>query len=110
MKVLVIKRDKLGDLLLATPMLAHLKASRPDVQLHLLTNDYNAWVRRWAPVNNIHLFDVHAVLVDSADRTYLSSMQADGVHPNNASPADQDAIAFATLAISGRSPWGGLCS
>jgi hypothetical protein len=33
-----------------------------------------------------------------------------GVHPNNASPADQDAIAFATLAISGRSPWGGLCS
>ena len=44
MKILVIKRDKLGDLLLATPMLAHLKASRPDVQLHLLTNDYNAWV------------------------------------------------------------------
>ena len=32
-----------------------------------------------------------------------------GIHPNNASPADQDAIAFATLAISGRSPWGSLC-
>ena len=32
-----------------------------------------------------------------------------GVRPNLASPADQDAIAVATLAISGRSPWGGLC-
>ena len=31
-----------------------------------------------------------------------------GVRPNLASPADQDAIAFATLAISGRSPWGGI--
>ena len=44
MKVLVIKRDKLGDMLLTTPLLAHLKASRPDAQLHLLANDYNAWV------------------------------------------------------------------
>lgn len=55
MKILVIKRDKLGDLLLTTPLLAHLKASRPDAQVHLLANDYNAWVvaddphidRRW---------------------------------------------------------------
>lgn len=44
MKVLVIKRDKLGDLLLATPMLAHLKASLPGAEIHLLANDYNAWV------------------------------------------------------------------
>lgn len=44
MKVLVVKRDKLGDLLLTTPMLAHLKASRPEAQVHLLANDYNAWV------------------------------------------------------------------
>ncbi|MBK8063571.1 MAG: glycosyltransferase family 9 protein [Betaproteobacteria bacterium] len=44
MKVLVVKRDKLGDLLLATPMLAHLRASRPQAQIHLLANDYNAWV------------------------------------------------------------------
>lgn len=33
-----------------------------------------------------------------------------GVRPNLASPADQDAIALATLALAGRSPWGGLCS
>jgi ADP-heptose:LPS heptosyltransferase len=44
MKVLVVKRDKVGDLLLTTPMLAHLKASRPQAEVHLLANDYNAWV------------------------------------------------------------------
>lgn len=44
MKVLVIKRDKLGDLLLATPMLAQLKRALPGVEVHLLANDYNAWV------------------------------------------------------------------
>lgn len=44
MKILVIKRDKLGDLLLATPMLEHLRASLPGAEIHLLANDYNAWV------------------------------------------------------------------
>jgi len=44
MKVLVIKRDKIGDLLLTTPLLAHLKAGLPGVRTHLLANDYNAWV------------------------------------------------------------------
>jgi ADP-heptose:LPS heptosyltransferase len=44
MKILVVKRDKIGDLLLTTPMLAHLKASRPEAEVHLLANDYNAWV------------------------------------------------------------------
>jgi ADP-heptose:LPS heptosyltransferase len=44
MKALVIKRDKIGDLLLTTPMLAHLNASWPDAQIHLLANDYTAWV------------------------------------------------------------------
>ena len=44
MKVLVIKRDKIGDLLLATPLLAQLKAALPQAETHLLANDYNAWV------------------------------------------------------------------
>jgi heptosyltransferase III len=44
MKILVIKRDKLGDLLLTTPMLARLKAGLPQAEVHLLANDYNAWV------------------------------------------------------------------
>lgn len=44
MKILVIKRDKIGDLLLTTPMLRHLRQSFPNAQIHLLANDYNAWV------------------------------------------------------------------
>ena len=44
MKVLVIKRDKIGDLLLTTPLLALLKSGLPGVETHLLANDYNAWV------------------------------------------------------------------
>ena len=44
MKILVVKRDKIGDLLLATPMLAHLRTSLPDAELHLLASEYNAWV------------------------------------------------------------------
>ena len=55
MKILIIKRDKIGDLLLTTPMLSHLRASLPRAEIHLLANDYNAWVvadhpaidRRW---------------------------------------------------------------
>jgi len=55
LKILVIKRDKIGDLLLTTPLLAHLRAALPAAAIHLLVNDYNAWVvaeepaidRRW---------------------------------------------------------------
>jgi heptosyltransferase-3 len=48
-KILVIKRDKIGDLLLTTPLLAHLKASLPGIETHLLANDYNAWVVKGNP-------------------------------------------------------------
>ncbi len=44
MKILILKRDKIGDMLLMTPMLAHLRRSLPDAEIHLLANDYNAWV------------------------------------------------------------------
>jgi len=44
MKVLVLKRDKIGDLLLTTPLLAQLKAALPQAEIHLLANAYNAWV------------------------------------------------------------------
>lgn len=44
MRVLIVKRDKLGDLLLTTPVLHRLAAARPDFEIHLLANDYNAWV------------------------------------------------------------------
>jgi heptosyltransferase III len=49
MRVLIVKRDKLGDLLLASAVIASMKAVRPDLELHLLANDYNAWVARGDP-------------------------------------------------------------
>ena len=44
MKILIVKRDKLGDMLLTTPMLAWLRETLPQAQVHVLANDYNAWV------------------------------------------------------------------
>lgn len=44
MKILVLKRDKIGDLLLTTPMLEYLRRQLPEAEIHLLANDYNAWV------------------------------------------------------------------
>ncbi|TCV84287.1 glycosyltransferase family 9 protein [Sulfurirhabdus autotrophica] len=44
MKILILKRDKIGDLLLTTPMLSHLRQSLPNAEIHLLANNYNAWV------------------------------------------------------------------
>ena len=44
LRILIVKRDKLGDLLLTTPVLAAIAAARPDAELHILANDYNAWV------------------------------------------------------------------
>lgn len=44
MKILVLKRDKLGDLLLTTPMLAALKTAIPACELHMVASDYSAWV------------------------------------------------------------------
>lgn len=44
MKILILKRDKIGDLLLTTPMLRHVRQSLPQAEIHLLANSYNAWV------------------------------------------------------------------
>lgn len=44
MKLLVVKRDKIGDLLLATPMLRVLRSALPAARIELLASDYNAWL------------------------------------------------------------------
>ncbi|MEO8753108.1 MAG: hypothetical protein ABI624_10555, partial [Casimicrobiaceae bacterium] len=49
MRVLIVKRDKLGDLLLTTSVLDRLRQALPDAQIHLLANDYNAWVAAGHP-------------------------------------------------------------
>jgi heptosyltransferase III len=43
-RVLIVKRDKLGDLLLTMPVIARLASALPHAEIHLLANDYNAWV------------------------------------------------------------------
>jgi heptosyltransferase III len=43
-KILIVKRDKVGDLLLATPMLQVLRAALPGARIDVLASDYNAWV------------------------------------------------------------------
>jgi heptosyltransferase-3 len=42
--ILVVKRDKVGDLLLATPMLRLLRQAFPAASIEVLASDYNAWV------------------------------------------------------------------
>ena len=49
MKIVILKRDKVGDMLLVTPMLEHLRASLPHAEIHMLANDYNAWVLEGNP-------------------------------------------------------------
>jgi ADP-heptose:LPS heptosyltransferase len=46
MKILVVKRDKIGDLVLATPLLRVLRAALPEARIELLASDYNAWLLR----------------------------------------------------------------
>jgi ADP-heptose:LPS heptosyltransferase len=48
-RILVVKRDKIGDMLLTTPLFAHLRAARPELEVHVLANDYNAWVLEGNP-------------------------------------------------------------
>jgi len=43
-RILVLKRDKLGDMLLTTPLLAVLRQRLPGAAIEVLASDYNAWV------------------------------------------------------------------
>ncbi len=56
MKILVLKRDKLGDLLLTTPLFARLREHFPSARIELLASEYNAWVADGNP----HLDAIHA--------------------------------------------------
>lgn len=48
-RILVVKRDKVGDLLLATPMLAALRGAFPQARIDVLASRYNAWVLEGNP-------------------------------------------------------------
>lgn len=50
-KILIIKRDKIGDLVLTLPIFELIKSHDPASELHLLANTYNGWVVE----NNPHI-------------------------------------------------------
>jgi len=49
MKIIVLKRDKLGDLLLTTPMLQLLKKSFPSSTIAVIAPESSAWILKDAP-------------------------------------------------------------
>jgi heptosyltransferase-3 len=49
MKIIVLKRDKLGDLLLTTPMLQLLKKSFPSSTIAVIVPESSAWILKDAP-------------------------------------------------------------
>lgn len=44
MRILIVKRDKLGDMLLTTPLIAGLRRALPSAQVSVLASDYCGWV------------------------------------------------------------------
>jgi heptosyltransferase III len=49
MRILVVKRDKLGDMLLTTPLVSHLRAALPQAEISVLASEYCGWVVRDFP-------------------------------------------------------------
>ena len=49
MRILIVKRDKLGDMLLTTPLIAHLRRSLPQAEIAVLAAAYCGWVVRDDP-------------------------------------------------------------
>jgi ADP-heptose:LPS heptosyltransferase len=49
MKIIILKRDKLGDLLLTTPMLQLLKSLFPEAKLAVIAPESSAWILKDAP-------------------------------------------------------------
>jgi heptosyltransferase III len=57
MRILVIRRDNIGDLVCATPLLAALRARYPQAHIAALVNSYNAGVLAGNPaVDAVHAY------------------------------------------------------
>nr|WP_294864071.1 glycosyltransferase family 9 protein [uncultured Pseudogulbenkiania sp.] len=56
-RILVIRRDNIGDLICTTPLLQLLRDGYPDARIDLLVNDYNApVVMEGQPVDTVHIY------------------------------------------------------
>ena len=73
MKILIIRRDNIGDLILATPLLHALREKMPEAQIDVLTNSYSAPVLRGNPDVD-HVYAYHKAHHRRSDQTWF------GVH------------------------------
>src|ERR687892_2259827 len=57
MRILVIRRDNIGDLVCATPLLAALRRRHPQAHIAALVNSYNAGVLTGNPdIDAVHVY------------------------------------------------------
>ena len=57
MKIIILKRDKLGDLLLTTPMLQILKGLYPKAKLSVIAPESSAWILKDAPfIDQLYIY------------------------------------------------------
>jgi heptosyltransferase-3 len=57
MKIIFLKRDKLGDLLLTTPALQHLKNLNPNIKLSVVAPESSGWILKNAPfVDQLYIY------------------------------------------------------
>ena len=57
-KILVIRRDNIGDLVCTTPVFEAIKAWNPNVEIHALVNSYNADVLHGKPnISEVHIYE-----------------------------------------------------
>ncbi len=57
MKIIILKRDKLGDLLLTTPMLQILKGLYPKAKLSVIAPESSAWILKDAPfIDHLYIY------------------------------------------------------
>ena len=57
MKIIFLKRDKLGDLLLTTPALQLLKQTLPDIKLTVVAPESSGWILKDAPfIDQLYIY------------------------------------------------------
>jgi ADP-heptose:LPS heptosyltransferase len=57
MKIIFLKRDKLGDLLLTTPALQHLKNLHPNIKLSVVAPESSGWILKNAPfIDQLYIY------------------------------------------------------
>jgi ADP-heptose:LPS heptosyltransferase len=74
-KIIILKRDKLGDLLITTPAIQVLRQHLPEAKISLAASTYSSWVVKDAPfIDKIYSYPQNKSL--SIKSLYFAFMQA----------------------------------